>query len=174
MQWVCDDVQNQTAGMIKFNETQHFIKHGYIPYTHVCTVVNITLCQRSRIHSKAASPSVSNYPSHDLVIHPYSYPFILLHCLAALSWLYPSSPHQRKMQHMINSLAQSFHCFDPMKGAVVPPCRRSQMNSPLVPSGFWRANVIEWLCRTPASSLGLSSPVALSHRKGSNINQHSN
>lgn len=65
-------------------------------------------------------------------IHPSSYPSIhppSLPCGPVLP--YPSRPRQKRthMQRVINSLAQSFHCFSPMKGVLVSPSWRSQMNS---------------------------------------------
>lgn len=71
------------------------------------------------------------------------------------------------MQRVINSLAQSIHCFSPMKGALVHPSWRSQMSCSLVPSSTLKN-------RCDRMTLQDSCPVAQSHRKESNINEYSN
>ncbi len=104
-----------------------------------------------------------------------TYPFILIFIhSSSVTALWPSpaisffSPPKRgHMQRVINSLTQSFHCFSPMKGALVQPSWSSQMNSSLVAS-------ITLKSRCDRMTLEDFCPVAQSHRKGSNINQHSN
>lgn len=102
----------------------------------------------------------------DSISYPYVHPPSLPRGLVLL---YPSSPRQKTthMQHVINSLAQSIHCFSPMKGALVHPSWRSQMSCSLVPSSTLKS-------RCDRMTLQDSCPVAQNHRKESNINEYSN